>query len=618
MSSSSISDISYTYPIPQVLGEEETSISISELKNSFNKWFSDSNGTFLKIRDNLLSELNTILGKSIVLNGNKKYDHLNFASFVSQYANYPNDCTEAINAFKFYGNQIVWQINKLTDYIKQANEILKDWDTLKTNGLSNQEISDLIHKDVIDLECLMNFSLEIEKIFSPRYIYDFDEDTWKPLDDDYSSDALNESLSNSQIKNKKEKDDANPLDYNNLAELRTTGVKCNRKGNDNHSHPLECFNELNLLDRLKYIKVYYDITGGKTDYVFPNDPTYGLPCVKEEDKTKYIANIEKFYLGYLIDRDGPVNAFAGFFEMKVKAIEESIGIKQQEIRAYNAYLDFLNRGLDMLNSSQSEGEKRISDGTIIAMTYLCGQKMYKLFTDNSGKEFLVIPSVSKASQFFLVPNDQYGMQFLLGDNGTVGAYRGNSSTNLGGEKTNDLFKACYTTGSLNDDNLVDTIIWGNTIEVKNNPNKYYTSTGTAIEIRYTSLPSKVLYAVSKKPEIVFYETKIGSIDGVFSLPAELDIEIIKPESVYKYASATSDYGDSEKDGTTSHTSWAQVIESWTSTFQTKISYIDTALKSTQTDIKTLRDTINTFETLTKTLRSRTHDAGLNVVNKLVS
>lgn len=590
MSLSSISDISYTYPIPQVLGEEKTSISISELKKSFNKWFSDSNGTFLTIRDNLLSELNTIFRKSIQRTGATKYDHLNFASFIIKDDNtsqYPNDCIEAVNAYKFYGNRIVDQINKLTDYIKQANEILKAWDTLKTNGLSDQEISDLIHKNVVDLECLMKFSLEIEKIFSPRFIYDFDEDVWKPVDDNYEQNGL----SNFQIKTK--------TDYhNNLVELRTTGVKSNRKGNDNHSHPLECFNELNLLDRLKYIKVYYDITGGKTDYIFPNDASYGLPCVKETDKTKYIANIEKFYLGYLIDRDGPVNAFAGFFEMKVKAIEESIGIKQQELRAYNAYLDFINRGLDMLNSSQSDKEHRICDGAIIAMTYLCCQKMYKLFTDNSGKEFLVIPSVEYQNQFFLVPNDRYGMQFLLGDNGAVGSYRGNSSTNLGGGLKNGHFKACYTSGNSS------SMSYYNGITVTDLPTTYYQSTGKTISYN--------------DGEVVFYETEIrGDINGTFTLPAELDIEIIKPESVYKYASATSCYGDSEKDGTTSHTSWAQVIESWTSTFQTKISYIDTALKSTQTDIQTLRDTINTFESLTKTLRSRTHDAGLNVVNKLV-
>ena len=578
MSSSSISAI-YTYPTPTDFKRETEPVSIEAVKNWFDAWFlvsPNSKSTVLTIRDNLLKELNTIFGKSIELKDDEMYDHLNFARFITQY---PNDCIEAVNAYKFYGNRIVDQINKLTDYIKQANDILNAWSNLNTNGLCDQEISDLIHKDVVDLECLMKFSLEIEKIFSPRFIYDFDEDVWKPVDDNYEQNGL----SNFQIKTK--------TDYhNNLVELRTTGVKCNRKGNDNHSHPLECFNELNLLDRLKYIKVYYDITGGKTDYIFPNDASYGLPCVKEEDKTKYIANIEKFYLGYLIDRDGPVNAFAGFFEMKIKAIEESIGIKQQEIRAYNAYLDFLNRGLDMLNSSQSEGEKRISDGTIIAMTYLCGQKMYKLFTDNSGKEFLVIPSVSKASQFFLVPNDRYGMQFLLGDNGTVGSYRGNSSTNLGGKKTNDLFKACYTTGTSS------SLKWNNTITVTETPTIYYTSTGE--KISYNS------------GEVVFYETKTENISGNFTLPDALDIEIIKPESVYRYTSAT-------ECSSGSGASWAQVIESWTSAFQTKLQYMDIAIKSTQTDIQTLRDTINTFESLTKTLRSRTHDAGLNVVNKLV-
>ena len=616
MSSSFISAI-YTYPTPTDFKRETEPVSIEAVKNWFDAWFlvsPNSKSTVLTIRDNLLKELNTIFGKSIELKDDEMYDHLNFARFITQY---PNDCIEAVNAYKFYGNRIVDQINKLTDYIKQANDILNAWSNLNTTDLSDQEISDLIHKDVVDLECLMSFSLEIEKNFSTRFIYDFDEDTWKSVDDDYSADALNSTdTSNSTNASTKSFNSqiGTATDYtvseNNgyhksLNKLRTTSVRYDRKGNkvDDPPKPLECFNELNLLDRLKYIKIYYDITGGETEYVFPNNASYGLPCIREEDKTKYIANIEKFYLGYLIDRDGPVNAFAGFFEMKVKAIEASIGIKQQELRAYNAYLNFLNRGFDMLNSSQSDGAHRICDGAIIAMTYLCCQKMYKLFTDDSGKEFLVIPSVEHPDKFFLVPNDEYGMQFLIGDNGTVGSHRGNSSTNLVGdgelELKNGHFKAYYTSGNSS------SMSYYNGITVTGTPTTYYKSNGKTINY--------------KNGKAVFYETEIKDIKGTFSLPDELsevNINVIDPKSVYKYASAYTYYTDT-KEATNKHTSWEAVIESWTSTFQTKLTYIDTALKTTQNDIQTLRDTINTFESLTKTLRSRTHDAGLNVANKLV-
>lgn len=578
----SIGNIIYTYPTPADFTGGEQPVSIESLKKWFDKFFSDTNGKFFSVRDNLLYNLNRIFGTSIELSWNNKYDHIKISNFVSRYA---DDCVEAVNAYKFYGNQIVNQINTLTDYIKQANELLAKWNHLNTNNLSDQAVSDLIHSDVVTLECLIKYSLEIEKEFSCRYFYDFDEDNWKQAEDNYEQAASN----NFQIED----------NYSNLEQLRSTNVKRDYGGilKDN---PLECFNELNLLDRLKYIKVYYDITKNKTDYVFPNDKTFGLPCVRDEDKTKYIANIEKFYIGYLIDRDGPVNAFAGFFEMKVKAIEETVGLKQQELKAYNAYLDFINRGFDMLNSSQSDGKNRIPDGAIIAITYLCGQKMYKLFTDNSGKEFLVIPSVSNPNKFFLTPNNKYGMQFLLGDDGTIGEHRGNSSTNLG-TPVDGLFPARYTTAS------ADSVVWGNSISVGTKPKKYYTT---------STKETKSTVKTCNEGTVVFYETEIGNISGTFTLPTELDITTIDPRSVYKYSSAST--MDEWDKATKEHVGWEAVIESWTNAFQTKLTHLDTAIKTTQTDIQTLRDTINTYESLTKTLRSRTHDAGLNVVNKLVS
>ncbi len=567
MSTTSINGLTYIYPISKDFGVENNTISINELKNLFESFFKGENSRFLELRDLLIENLNSIFSKKDNSKVTLKdtYDHIKFSSFVSQFA---EDCVEGVNAYKFYGNQIVSQINNLTDYIKKANELLAKWDTLKC--YDNQTISDLIHADVVELECLVKFCLDVEIKFCTRYVYDFDEDNWKTVGDIYVK--TEPPISHFQVGDKGD-------NYSNLSDLRSMQVKCDRRGNG-EAKKLECYNELNLLDRLKYIKVYYDITGGKTDYIFPNDKVFGLPCVKDEDKTKYISNIEKFYLGYLIDRDGPVNAFAGFFEMKVKALEATISIQQQELKALNAYLRFINRALDLLNAGQSSGDQRICDGTIIAMTYLCGQKMYKLFTDNSGKEFLVIPSVLEANKFFLVSNDEAGMNFLIGNNGNN---RGNSSTCLLKTLSSGLILAGYY---ITTDNST-------TIKISENPSKYYTS-GTLND--------------------TFYKTQTPAISGTFTLPDEIDVNIIDPKSAYKYSTAYEKWNNPTAEN--GNLGWKAVIESWNSTFQTKITYINTALQSVQTDIKTLRDTINTFESLTKTLRSRTHDAAINIINKL--
>ena len=99
MSSSSISAI-YTYPTPTDFKRETEPVSIEAVKNWFDAWFlvsPNSESTVLTIRDNLLKELNTIFRKSIELKDDEMYDHLNFARFITQY---PNDCIEAVNAYK--------------------------------------------------------------------------------------------------------------------------------------------------------------------------------------------------------------------------------------------------------------------------------------------------------------------------------------------------------------------------------------------------------------------------------------------------------------------------------------------------------------------------------------
>lgn len=370
--SSSVLSVSYAYPIPECFGRGTTK-TISELKSSIESSFKN----YTTARDNIFNQLKAIfgIGKDDLLLDN---GHTKISDFAGK-INECSDCDESNRAYKFYCNQIISKINKCSDYIIEANLILEEWGTLSGSD------SSLIHADVVRLESLSQFCSEITTEFGTRYCYDYEEDNWKLATDDYKTYDY-KTNTYSQIGKK----------YSAYSGLYNTTVK-----GSSTSKTLECFNELNLLDRLKYIKEYYGIKNGKTNYVFPEDKSIGFPCVAEEgiDETDTrIANVEKFYLGYLIDRDGPVNAFCALYELKVAALQETLKLMSQRIKALNTYLEFINYGMDLLNQSQTAKKIKekggvLPNGVPVALAYLCGQKMYNLFEDDEGNKYLVIPSV---------------------------------------------------------------------------------------------------------------------------------------------------------------------------------------------------------------------------------
>ena len=364
-----------------------------------------------KVQDNLLKQLNDIFGKNIPMDGNR---HVNFTDFIKDVC---VDSEQANDAYKFYGRQIIEQINQLGDYILKARSLLEQV-TEGKNWLIDQ------------LDILDGFSKEMYETFGFRYIYDLNEDIWKLYEDDYTN------APHTQFH------DDDPNAYKPYDKLRTMEVQAYEK-QEYQKEPvfgkktIEVFNELNLLDRLKYIKLYYDVDSGKTDSVFPNDKSNGIPIVKEASRTDVIAAIEHFFMGYLIDRDGPVNAVSSFLEVKSAALIEKIRSESEKIKALNVYLKFIQRALDILNASQSsvssndKGEissnsrHRIPDGAMFALTYLCGGNMYNLFETANGTKCLVIEDAVTAGKFLLVPEGIEGIRLLLGDSGTANNYAGN-------------------------------------------------------------------------------------------------------------------------------------------------------------------------------------------------
>lgn len=142
------------------------------------------------------------------------------------------------------------------------------------------------------------------------------------------------------------------------------------------------FDELPLLDKLKYIIVYYkkiepqEQTNPVSRYVFPEDAKIGFPCIQPTasisptEDTKEIGQLEMFYIGYLVDRDGPVNALASFMEVKTVAIKAQIVLLSYRVKALQYYTNLLNKGLEKLNESQAEDKDKLQPIPVVSYNIL--------------------------------------------------------------------------------------------------------------------------------------------------------------------------------------------------------------------------------------------------------
>ena len=518
-----------------------------------------------KVQDNLLKQLNDIFGKTIPMDGNR---HVNFTDFIKDVC---VDSDRANDAYKFYGRQIIEQINQLGDYI------------LKARALLNQATADFPQWLIDQLDILDGFSKEMNDTFGFRYIYDNNEDTWELYEDDYT-DATHTQFS------------TKPNAYD---KLRTMKVQAYQK-QEYQKEPvftqktIEVFNELNFIDRLKYIKLYYDIDSGKTDALFPNNRVSGIPTVKEASKTDVIGAIEPFFMGYLIDRDGPVNAMASYLEVKSAALIEKINMESQKIKALNMYLKFIQRALDILNASQSSGQRRLPEAAMVALTFLCGGNMYDLFKVNDEIQCLVLEDHIDPGKYLLVSADEDGMRYLFGDVAFIAGddKRGNGHLIATEGCTRQSGTCDFVEGDAD----------GNAsyIPFSAEPQYYWKAAETTIKRKWT-FGGKGDY----DRDVTWYDAVSHKLDNNFSLPAQLDCDKINPKSVRRYW----DFWWQSEIST-------DTVSSWQKAFQDKLSFIQTAIDTVNSDIKVFRGKVDTLNTLSNTFRSRTHTAYMKVASNL--
>jgi len=157
--------------------------------------------------------------------------------------------------------------------------------------------------------------------------------------------------------------------------------------------PIALFDELTLLEKLKYIRVYY--TQNTNPYHYPEDLKSGVPCMSRSDLEKHVydANdnksntdelvtlgiipsdtnkpktdlvepgaIELFYVGYLKDSMGAINALAAFMEVKSVSMLAQIEQQSYRIKALKTYLKMLEIALQELNTSYERNSISTSEG----------------------------------------------------------------------------------------------------------------------------------------------------------------------------------------------------------------------------------------------------------------
>lgn len=441
-----ILNIPYTYPVPRLADTSTMPITQGVIKDIYDKYdkYFKGGGIYSTIKTNLLAQLNSILDNTLEI---KDLDTDTFYSNAQTFDTYRIDkdhCREGFMAYRFYLKEIATRIKAIDNYIEKGQAML---DKLANLSGSSEQVNNFAHEYITQLEIYDKFLYEELKQFLTYYKFNEDTKQWDIItldvfetDDSFSKNyawsQLGKYSSYDSVKNyywdgkqwvQGKGSGKDPTITSKLQNLRALTVKTTKSDSTGDpgegSMQLTSFNSLTLFDRLRYIRWYYKLmfsqyanSVDRANSRFPDNNDTGYPCMPDvpsmdaKKATQALGALELFYVGYLINRDGPVNALSSFFEVKVDALRNNVSLSSKKIEALNIYLDFINRGLDEVNKRSGHTPYK---GSIIALTYLCGQNMYNLFETSDGNKYLVLPCIT-SDDYFLVKADDEGKDWLLG------------------------------------------------------------------------------------------------------------------------------------------------------------------------------------------------------------
>lgn len=539
-----------------------------------------------------------------------------------------SNCLEGYRAYSFYLEKIILLLKKLNNAIERGQNAINEIKALDPQYMSaNQTVEEYVNSKIHELSAELYMAdkdiADVTLEFKSCLKYNTNTKSWETAHDFVEQLPFYRSI---------EIGSYGPYgpDYgrlywpNNgenikLNDLRELEVKVT--SNEEEYHKIACFGELNLLDKLRYIRYYYEtiLRDYDSNYqVFPDDSETGYPCIPDKQSTtdtkatENIGAFELFYVGYLVDRDGSIDAYSSCLEAKSTALTNNIGLQSEHIEAYNQYLAFINRATQLLNESQSGGTNNIAHGAHLGLTYFCGGTMRDLL-EIDGVNYIVLSCTGKDGS---MDDDNNPGNFNYGYNDRYLLVRADEKG----------LKALYNTKTMKDPNdsnkELEVITAGDLEGVFKKKDgfkfdcEYKPSSGfegTKFYKRALSGDSTwpVVFSSGSDNEILIWDCPREHAEKY--LPKQLIIQEIEPGSVAQY------------DNYSNHNAWGdnaeaknRVINSWTTAFSNKSEYINTAIEIINTDITSLRSKMDTMDSLCSTLRNRSFETKKTLISNLRS
>lgn len=642
-----VSNVSYSYAVGTIGFEDiEASRTISagsSLQNIYNAYkglFDD----YSKIHGTLLAQMNAVLGKTYSgeLDLATVFDENVLIDIKSLEA---GQCKEGAKAYKYYLREVITQLNTLWSWKTQAADVLE-----QLNALIGREDpqEDLAHPLITQLEIADQHVQDAIKAFTKHTVIkdltitkivcdssnpdmkNFDCDNFTAYETDYDG-VVKKNSGNYKYESKLDGIDT----LEGLRNLKTTKYAVNRSiitqcykdaemteladeyddlvyrktstvdspneeetgyNKGEKTDAIALFDELSLLDKLNYITLYYkNIDEWTPGYIFPNDAATGFPCVKPKDSesptedTNEVGQLEMFYIGYLVDRDGPVNALASFMEVKSTAIKEQIVLLSYRVKALQYYIKLLNKGLEKLTESQSEGRNSIP---VVSCWIL------RLFGAN----------VTRSLGYL---KDYSGNYLNSGNPYIFAQYTGDTPDTGNGYHTATYYMLIETT-----DEGVESFL--NCINEFNDSTNWDDYIGERLKkitsVLYYISNKRISLSLEKRDEYKILFFKFGDVGGVYGncLPKELDVSRLDMTTLVSdnFGGVS---GMSWKGGG-SDVNWTTFISTWTTQYDTVISNYQSQLEYEQKSIASLRKKIDTFDSMASNFRNKAY----SIYNKIVS
>ena len=621
----------FIYSGETITSTENNPIKISALIDGYTNIFNEG----MNDKTELLESLSDILDiDSLTIEQINNNDFYSRAKTISG-KTIDSNCLEGYRAYSFYLEKIILLLNKLDDAINQGQAAIEEIENLVTKeGLENVPANQTVEGHVNNKVCELLAELyladqaiaDVKAEFESCLKYNGDTKSW---------DKSSYEVSDSRLTTKPES----------LGDLRDLSMKITDTGKASPVHKIACFSELNLLDRLRYIRYYYELilNGQDSDYqVFPDDSEKGYPCVPDKESTtdtkatESMGGFELFYVGYLVDRDGSIDAYSSCLEAKSKAITDNISLQSEHIEAYNQYLTFINRATQLLNESQRDRAAAIAHGAHLGLTYFCGGTMRDLL-EVDGVNYIVLSyTTSEGSRdnddnpgkFNYGYNDRY-LLVRADEKGLEALYNTEPKNDPSKPSNSDEAKSWYDTGkkleviTANDLSGVFTKDGNLTWDCEYTPTSGFKGTNFYRRVRTKSNGDYPLIVSSSEAnrEILVWDCPREKAQEY--LPKQLIIQEIEPDSVAAYNRYDKYCKESEggwgyNGDNPSAEEANRVINSWTSAFSNKSDYINTAIETINTDITALRTKMDTIDSLCSTLRNRSFETKKTLISNLRS